>query len=478
VNRHSIALGFDFQTMSQLNDNQRSTLETFREIASIDDEYLCIQILQQSNWNLDAALNQFVGGQGDDNDVDAQIPPPRSTSGNAVRRANRGNDAPIVQQTRPAPTTQPLTALQPQGNAGLFGLLLVPLRWLFQAHPTSLNPEQDTIKFIDEYNLSISANHPTFHRGSYQSAVATAFQRSKFLVLYLHSPLHEDSGRFCIEVLGNASVINYLNQNALVWAGRVWDPEAYGLSTQLRATCFPFIGLLICQSNRTVQIADRIQGHVDATVFMERLQNSMGAFNAVLTRNQQENNRREEATRLRAQQDEEYRAAMRADEDARVRARAEEAKRESEEEERRQQEELAEAVELSKKLTQQDTIRKLRESLPTEPDTGAVDVSTIRFQLPTGKKLSRRFAKTDTIQIVFNFLTLHFDELGEAAAAAAAADSVGVESGGESTGTGGKITNFSICTHFPKVELTDMTQTIESAGLHPRGMLYVQDLDA
>jgi len=37
--------------------------------------------------------------------------------------------------------------------------------------------------------------------------------------------------------------------------------------------------------------------------------------------------------------------------------------------------------------------------------------------------------------------------------------------------------NFAVSTQYPKMEITDKTQTIQALGLHPRGMLYVQDTD-
>jgi hypothetical protein len=52
----------------------------------------------------------------------------------------------------------------------------------------------------------------------------------------------------------------FADQNFIVWSGKIWDSEAYGLSMQLRTSSFPFLALLVCESERTVQIADRIQG--------------------------------------------------------------------------------------------------------------------------------------------------------------------------------------------------------------------------
>jgi hypothetical protein len=139
-------------------------------------------------------------------------------------------------------------------------LIWNPLRWLFQARPISLNPELDTRKFIAEFELKVNANHPNFVDRSYQSAVALAYRESKFLLVYIHSPMHEDTEKFCNQVLCSQNVIRFLDNNLITWAGRIWDPEAYSLSSQLRASTFPFVALLVCQSERVVHVADRFQG--------------------------------------------------------------------------------------------------------------------------------------------------------------------------------------------------------------------------
>ena len=41
-----------------------------------------------------------------------------------------------------------------------------------------------------------------------------------------------------------------------------------------------------------------------------------------------------------------------------------------------------------------------------------------------------------------------------------------------------EIGNFSVGTNFPKKNFEDMGSTVEAEGLHPRGMLFVIDLDA
>jgi len=94
---------------------------------------------------------------------------------------------------------------------------------------------------------------------------------------------------------------------------------------------------------------------------------------------------------------------------ATIRQREEEERREAEEEENRQREGLEAAQELSRQLTQQDTIRKLKTAFEAVPEPDAAPaVSTVRFQLPSGKKLSRRFGKTETVQVRMSFAFLLF----------------------------------------------------------------------
>ena len=179
-----------------------------------------------------------------------------------------------------------------QSNS-LLGSFSQPLRWLFQARPISLDPNRDAQKFVDEFEVNYGHQHPQFFIGSYQNAVAAAFQQSKFLVVYLHSPIHDDTNRFCQQVLCTTQFINAMNENAVIWGGKVWDPEAYSLSGQLGASAFPFLAILMCQSNRAVQIVDRIQGYTDSEVPpLDRINTAIQLYGMTLNRNRIEVERR------------------------------------------------------------------------------------------------------------------------------------------------------------------------------------------
>ena len=46
--------------MSNLSADQQNTLQLFKEVTQISDDYLSLEILQQNNWNLDLSLSQYI----------------------------------------------------------------------------------------------------------------------------------------------------------------------------------------------------------------------------------------------------------------------------------------------------------------------------------------------------------------------------------------------------------------------------------
>lgn len=335
----------------------------------------------------------------------------------------------------------------------IFQTIINLVKWLFQTRPLSLNPDLDVRKFKEEFDLKFGSEHPSFHERSYQSAVAQAFRGPKFLLVYLHSPLHEDTNRFCRTTICSQEFSRTVNENTIFWAGSVWNPESYGLVLQLNVTVFPFMALLVCQSERTVQIADKIQGFVETRELLERLRNCMTTFGNEITRIQQGSTFRQQANLIREQQDQEFQETMEYDRKMKEKKRQEEELKSQLEEEEQQQQELEMALQLSRQLTKESQIAKKKAALSDEPADGE-GITLIRFQLPRGAKVARRFKKTDKLQVVYDFLAIHFDNNNL------------------------PINNFIFGTNYPKRDLDNLEMTVEEAGLHPRGMLFVRDLDA
>lgn len=282
------------QSVGQLTEQQRIVLTNFQEIVQIHDETLCMQILQQNQWNLERAMNAFVQGgpitdDGTRESTRNTTLPTHPTSP-SYQSSTAASNSQAQQNVVPRTATRDV---EPIGGGGsLLDLVFVPLRWLFQARPTSLNPNRDAQVFADEFNSEYGRNHTEFHLGSYQSAVARAYSQSKFLLVYLHSPMHEDTDKFCQQVLCSENFTRLANEQLVVWAGKIWDAEAYGLSAQLGSTAFPFLALLVPQSARVVQIAERVQGFVEEAPLLERLQSAMNVFSAIVARQRQEQLRR------------------------------------------------------------------------------------------------------------------------------------------------------------------------------------------
>ena len=140
---------------------------------------------------------------------------------------------------------------------------------------------------------------------------------------------------------------------------------------------------------------------------------------------------------LRKQQEREYKEAEEADRKERERKENEKNEKEKKIFAEQQAMELKEAIELSQRLTYESMIHRKKALIKPEPEEGP-DIATIRFQLPKSSKITRRFHRSDLIENVSNYLVVYFFD------------------------TGSNVKNFSLSTHFPKQELTDMSAAVDS----------------
>lgn len=110
-----------------------------------------------------------------------------------------------------------------------------------------------------------STSIPSFDLTSFRDAVSTARSTCKFLFVYLHSPLHDDTRSYVNNVLCTNEFCNFINEqeDLLSWAGDISHVEGYSASLSLGAAHYPFIALLSCQS-RGVSIIEKFTGLRDA----------------------------------------------------------------------------------------------------------------------------------------------------------------------------------------------------------------------
>jgi len=160
---------------------------------------------------------------------------------------------------------------------------------------------------------------------------------------------------------------------------------------------------------------------------------------------------REEEQRLREEQDREYQEALLADQMREI-ERQEAAERERREQEEREE---AERQKQEKEANRLEDARSLLEAAG-EPPAGSKGMARMRFTLPNGKKVDRRFRAEDTIKTIRAFLIVHFHEQGI------------------------EMKNFGLSTNFPRKSFGEEENglTLEEAGLAPQAVVMVQDLDA
>lgn len=295
------------------------------------------------------------------------------------------------------------------------------------------------------------------------------------LLLYLHSPLHSDGTKFVQNYLCNPHLLQLLNTNSadnqgsvVCFGASVHSADGQKLRDMMGVTGFPFVALLSVKSsgsssangnnNVSMELLLRMEGPqllaVPPSQITTYLNTAISRQSEILAAEEARRIQREEEAMLRQEQDREFQEALRADQMREIE------RQQAAEQDRREQEEKEEA-ERSKKAKEESRLedaKAMMENTGVEPATGAKQgVTRLRFTLPNGKKVDRRFhSSTGTIETIRAFLVVYFHEQGI------------------------DIKNFGLSTNFPRRTFgeDDVGLTLEEAGLAPQAVVMVQDLDS
>jgi FAS-associated factor 2 len=276
-----------------------------------------------------------------------------------------------------------------------------------------------------------------------QEAVGT----QSLLLVYLHSPLHSESRKFCVRTLNTDPLLSWLQQDRILATGlSIHTAQGAQLQSMLDVTSFPAIAVLQ-PSGSSLQLVLKAQGILHCSNLIPLLQAVQQRHQLALTEAEARRLRRQQESDLRRQQDEEYHATLRADQERERQLQEEReaaiAAAAAEEEARRQEEEAA-----------ANELERAKSLIRPEPSSGG---TMVRFCLPNGSKINRRFESTQTVAALKAFLRLHCND-NEIA-----------------MGTIGLSTNFPRKTYN---EDSDNDKTLEEAELVPQAVLMVLDLDA
>nr|CCA27208.1 conserved hypothetical protein [Albugo laibachii Nc14] len=395
-----------------------------------------------------------------------------SSDSNVLRRRNVGNatsadalshsDASSIAPAESATNTVSSVPLWLFITSKLFGL---------QCSIDTTDPVAAATCFNESLSATIKESSsaqasflPSFEVTSFRDAVSTARSTCKFLLVYLHSPLHDDTRHYVDNVLCTNEFCEFINEQEFLvsWAGDVTHLEGYSASLSLGATQYPFIAILSCQS-RGVSIVEKFTGNVALKHLLRAMAATIERNHQILNSVRQAEQQRIEAQELRAQQDREYLESLEADRlrDEELRRLQEEqiAQQNQEEEERqcavRQEKEMAEQKQKILDMKRESVRANPAPSSDTTIEGGEDRVVMLRFRLHNGTKFERRFLCNDTLQFVRDFLDVELHDRGV------------------------EITNYELATSYPKrvFGTTEVDLSLKDAGFVPQALIYVQNLD-
>lgn len=436
-------------------EDRSQLIAHFQEITGIEDEDKILEHLRSRQWNLEAAVQDAL------NEKEGIRPVYGDTSSSPSE--------PLAQRVPTSvATTSTGAGREVARRAGWFewfaNMAVLPLQlvvgaindlfqfavgFLFGNEPVgSQNPQADALQFIVEFESQYGPSHPPFLVKSYDEALAQARKDLQFLLVYVHSPGHQDAAWFCKEVMASREFIGFVASNMILCFGvSVKTEEGVKVSYVLRENTYPFLALVVVKRSRLV-VCERIEGVLPLPELIRRLQSAITDNEGELVVERTERFRRQETQQLREAQDQAFQESLAAD-------RAKEKQRE--EDQSRAEALVREQERLKKQQEKEEEDFQVEKALcssrlPPEPEAGDLTAMQVLLRMPSGHRLERRFRNTDKLQSVYDFA--YTDESGQLPKA------------------------FTLVTNFPRKELvtaSDGGPLLHELDLGKRCALFVQD---
>jgi len=439
--------------MEELTPHQMDLLVQLQDLTGLEDLGVCRALLESQDWDLETVAREHLG----------MAPPPPQIEPN-----NEHDDVPAPPVVVPA---HPVWTLPRTSMGWLLYIISLPARlltggfgavWAFVSSLVGLpprptiqvaDPRGDVAAFHREFEQTYGAVHPPFHRGSYAQVLEEAKRELKFLLVYLHCEDHQDTNKFCSEVLNNPVVIDHIvASNIVFWGCSVRRPEGYRVSQALRENTYPFLAMIVLRQNRMVVVGRR-EGLVEADTLVQWIETTVTDYEAFIVAARAERDERNLDREIRSEQEAAFAETLRRDQEREQRAREQEEvdRREEEERERLRREELDRKENIVKMKVE------LAGEIPEEPELGGEDTVRVVIKLPGGQRLERRFLLTHSLKHIYYFVFCHPDSPDQ----------------------------FDIVTNFPRRTLPckpspalPAPPTLKEAGFGKSEMLFVADLDS
>ncbi|EFN56883.1 hypothetical protein CHLNCDRAFT_144534 [Chlorella variabilis] len=271
-------------------------------------------------------------------------------------------------------------------------------------------PAAAAAEFVRQFAERYGDVRPRWQECGWGEAASRAHQEGKFLLAYLHSPLHQDTDAYCHDTLCAPELVAYVNQHFLCWGGDLRRSDAFRLASSLRVAGYPYVALLAFSGPRT-RLITCVEGRMAPAQLQEVLQAGLADHGALLWQEQAERQQRETDRQLREEQDAEYQRSLEADQQreaaraaAAREAEAAEAAARQAAERARAEAEAAEAQRAEAEAALRRRKSEKRLALPEEPAAGTPGATLIRIRLPDGSSHQRRFVAADPLQAVYDFV--------------------------------------------------------------------------
>ncbi|KAG4304323.1 hypothetical protein PORY_002298 [Pneumocystis oryctolagi] len=466
-----------------LTENELNILRSFESITNISNLRLSIEILENCQWDLERAISSVY----EDNIQEEMRTLDESTiNSENINYTHDSSQSSEILNTNISYIISSVFVLIAFPFSILYRIMLRTIHFFSKMfpflskfiglYPSNLNkhfqkfvgPKNTSKKFIQKFEKKHGTTHIPFFEGGYLDALALAKKDLMFFMVILQSDLHDDTNSFNRITLTNENLIQFIiNNNILVWAGSVHEPEAFQVSNSLNCTRFPFIAIstshLHHSNTSNISSLARIEGFISPNDMISTLETYVAQHLPTI---QQLKVAREEqliTRQIRAQQDDAYEASLAIDRKKMLQRKEEEKNRA--EIGRQKQKELDNARILEANRIQWKKWRASK--LFPEPSSDSPQVAKISLRLQNGKRIIRKFDGNASIEEIYAFIECHdinVDELYEPL---------------ESPSNYIHKFNFQLVSPIPRqiIEQNTERKILEEKSLFPTGNIIVEDID-
>eukprot|EP00288_Rhodomonas_lens_P016645 CAMPEP_0177697998 /NCGR_PEP_ID=MMETSP0484_2-20121128/4806_1 /TAXON_ID=354590 /ORGANISM="Rhodomonas lens, Strain RHODO" /LENGTH=319 /DNA_ID=CAMNT_0019209061 /DNA_START=261 /DNA_END=1217 /DNA_ORIENTATION=- len=306
-------------------------LATFQQVTGWNDVEVCNLCLNAHAWDLDAAVGAALSFPGE---AEAAVTYRMAQNSGGAQRAGARNER--QEEADDTYHEHPPRRGWFHNMTGVPLLRVVSLGMLGGGREGYNRPGSEAQRFADSFALEHGDCHPTPQTVKFSEALANARRQFKFLVVYIHSPHHQDTPEFLRETLCTPVMKEFIDENFLFWMGSIINPEGYSVSVRVRACGFPYIAVMTTATedgSPYPTVCDANEGLASKEAMMRWFTQILENQGPELVAQRADQEQRDMDRRIREEQEEAFREGLLQDQ-LREQQREEQERREREERER------------------------------------------------------------------------------------------------------------------------------------------------